>query len=121
MPPSDSRIAGSSSTISTLSIGGAGRRSRGFRGHWQLNHKASARRVVFLDTNRSVVIFNDPAHDGEAEAGAPLLRRKIWQEQPLFGFLGNTLTAVGHADLNRIAGGNEGGRNFDLLHHGSLY
>src|SRR5260370_40905852 len=99
-------MADSSSTINTLGIGRSGWRSNSVHGDGQFNHKAGADRLVFLDPDGSVMVFNDSADDGEAQPGAALLAGKRGSESALFRSLGYSIAAVGHADFERVPAGN---------------
>src|SRR5689334_20159313 len=117
MPCSDSRIADSSSTMSTLSIGDARRCGRRTCGQRQFDHEPRAHRMVFFNPNRAVMVFDNPADNRKPQASAPLLRGEVWQEQTLLHLLRDSLSAVGNADLNRVTACHQGRGNLNLLHH----
>jgi len=62
--------------------GGGYRRGLGDNG--QLHHEAGPDWLIFFDANGAVVIFDDAAHDGEAQSGAAALGRKIRQKKFFF-------------------------------------
>ena len=53
----------------------------GIRGHRQFDNKPCADGVVLFYTNGAMVVFNNPIHNGQAEAGTALLGRKIWKKE----------------------------------------
>src|ERR1039458_6975820 len=55
-----------------------------FNCYWQLNHEAAADRFVFLDADRTAVVFHNSAYNGEPQSRAALLGSKISKEQPFF-------------------------------------
>src|SRR5882762_9430664 len=96
----------SSSTISMLGMERESRRFRRFRSdrhlrrNRQFDDKPGANRRVFLHTNGAAVILDDPAHDRKTKPSPSLLRRKIRQEQLLFGLVGNPMPRVRHNNFD---------------------
>src|SRR5579863_2632167 len=113
-PFSDWRIVGSSSTMRMLCMLVDGGRDNRFGHDWQLNYESRAYGLIFFHTNRAVVIFDYPIHDGESQTGAALLGGEIWHEQTLFQFAGNSVTGVGDSEFNHIAVRKQHRRNLDL-------
>lgn len=93
---------------------------RGFRHNWKLNDEPGADGMIFLYANGAMMIFDDAADDGQAEPGAALLGGEIRQEEFFFELAGDAVSGVGHGDLDRVAGGNQCGRNLNLADEGIL-
>src|ERR1700730_19454208 len=102
MPARESRIPASSSTMRILCmVDGDG---RGFRNNRKFDNEARADRAVLLDADRAMMIFDDAAHDRQAEARAAPLGREIRQEKLLLEFASNAVPGVGDGDLHGAAG-----------------
>src|SRR5258708_30609826 len=106
-PRRDSRMADSSSTIRALGIGGGRGGRHPVSGDRQLDNEPRSHRLVFFDANVSVVILDDSAYDRQGQTGSTRLGREIGQEQTLLGLAGNAGPAVGDADFDRIATGDQ--------------
>src|SRR5579862_856316 len=120
-PLSDCRMPDSSSTIRMLCmLAGEGRGNK-FRGDGQLDHKASADRLVLLDANRSAVVFDDATHDGEAKTSYAFLGREIRQEESLFQLLGDPVPGIGDRDFDSVATGHQRGGNLNVADQGALH
>src|SRR5438477_1800947 len=117
MPCSDSQIADSSSTMSTLSIRDARRCGRRICGQRQFDHEPRAHRVVLFNPNRAIVIFDNPADNRKPKASASLLGGEVWQEQTFLRLLRDSLSAICNADLNRVTARYQGRGNLNFLHH----
>src|SRR5579862_5464603 len=118
---SDWRIVGSSSTMRILCMLVYGRRSNRFGDDWQLNYKSSADRLIFLHTNRSVMIFDNTVHNRKSQAGAAFLGREVGQEQTFFQLASHSVAGISDGNLNHIAVGHQRGRNLDLTKEGVLH
>src|SRR5258708_32146018 len=79
MPASESRMPASSSTMRMLCMLDGDRCGRRFGHNRKLDDEARADGMIFFHADRAVRIFHNAAHDGQAEAGAALLGREIWQ------------------------------------------
>src|ERR1700688_3484702 len=86
----------------------------GFKRYWQLNHETAAHRFVFFHANGTMMIFHNPAHDGQAQSGASLLGREVGQEKSFLHIARNSLPGVGDDQFDGLATGDERGRNRNL-------
>src|SRR5204862_3728751 len=79
----------------------------------QLHHEAHPLGTVVLDSDHALVLLDDPAHDGQAEAASPLLGREMRHEE-LVAVLGRYAGAiVGHPEPHAPVGAVELGGDYD--------
>src|SRR5207248_4870479 len=64
----------------------------------KLDLKTSPPRIVVMHGDAAVVIVHDAMHDGQAEAGAAALGRKIWEKELVLVGVGNAASGIGHFD-----------------------
>src|SRR6185437_3774025 len=105
MPRKDSRISRSSSTTSTLCILCFGLSH--LSGQWKLDNKLRAGRFIFLYAYGTVMIFNDPSHNGETKSGAALFGGEIRQKKLFFHFAIDAMTGIRDENLQRLAASNQ--------------
>src|SRR5215831_8865583 len=112
MPRSESRISRSSSTTRTLDILllGCGGLSR----QWKLHHKFGAGGLVFFHTDGSLMVFNNTAHNGQAQTGAAFLGGEVGKEQTLLHLAVDAMAGVSHRDLNGVFVVGQGGGDVNL-------
>src|SRR5271165_3255970 len=120
MPARESRIPASSSTIRMLCMLGGRRCRRGLGDDGKFHDKTRADGMVLFYTDGAMVIFDNPADDGQAEARAPLLGGKIRQEEFFFELASHTVAGVGNRDLDGVAARHQRGRNLNLAYDGIL-
>src|SRR5579864_6398486 len=114
MPARESRIPASSSTMRILCMLGSG---RSFRDNGKFDNETRADWAVLFYADRAMMIFDDAAHNRQAEARAALLSGEIRQEKPLLEFASDAVPGVGDGDLDGIASRHQGSRNFNFAHH----
>src|ERR1700732_3447062 len=99
----------SSSTMRILCMlrrhGGQG----GFENDRKFHNEARSNRLVLLHANRSVMFFDDAAHDRQAEAGPALSSGEIGQKEFLLQFAGHAMSGISDGDLDRVAAGHQRG------------
>src|ERR1700733_7725306 len=99
----------SSSTIRTLCMVNSGGGDHGFGNDRQLYDDTRSDRMVFFYANRSVMFFDDPIHDRQAEAGSALSGGEIRQEKFFLQFASHTVAGVRDCDFDCIAAGHQRG------------
>ena len=67
-----------------------------------------------------LVFLDDLGGDGEAEAGAALLRGEVWKEEPLAHFVGEAGAGVGDGEFDH-AGVEQGGGDAELAEEARLH
>src|SRR5260370_2001206 len=84
MPARESRMPASSSTTRILCMlsGRCGR--RGLADYRKFYDETCSHRTILLYPDGAMMIFDDTAHNGQAQAGAALLGGEIRQEEVLF-------------------------------------
>src|SRR5690349_11679434 len=97
----------SSSTMRMLCMLANDRGGNDFSGYRQLHDETGSHRLVFLDSNGTVMILDDPADNSQAQSGSPLLGGKVRQEETLLQFPGNTVASVGNGNFDGVPAGHE--------------
>ncbi len=102
---------------------GAGRCwcSGGRLGDGDADDEARADGLVVLDAKGAVVLGDDAAGNGKAEAGAAFLGGKVRKEEALFIFGRDSVAGVGDFDLNRVAVFVHGGGDGEVADGGAFH
>ena len=82
--------------------------------------EARADGQVVLDADQAVMLGDDAAGDGQAQARAAVLGREVRQEELVLVFGRNAVTAVGDGDLDRVVVGVEARAQLQLSRRMSL-
>src|SRR5947208_2665331 len=109
-------MAASSSTMRTLCMRGLplGGMALLLRGERNFDDEPRAHGEIFFHADGTVVVFDDAAHDSEAEPGAALLCGEIRQEEFFFQFGSDTVSGVSNHHLYGLAAFEDGGSDVDL-------
>src|SRR5450631_1058244 len=102
MPSSSSTMRTEWAMCGFPALGFRGENSVRRFGERQLDDKARANGLVVLGANQPIMFSDDAAGDGQAQAGAALLCRKVRQKKLVLVLRGDPLTAVGDCDLDRV-------------------
>src|SRR6266576_3265033 len=119
-PRRESRMPDSSSTMRMLCMLGGGCCGR-FRSERKFHDEAGANRLILFDPDGALMVFDDAAHDGQAQTGAALLGGEIRQKEFFLQFLGHSVTGVGDSNLHGIATGDETGGDSDFAQQRALH
>src|SRR5258706_5031468 len=99
----------SSSTMRILCMLSRGGGKRGLGNDRQFHDEARSDRLVFLHANRSMMLFDDAAHDRQAQPGSALSRREIRQEELFLQFAGHTMAGICNGDFDSVTAGYQHG------------
>src|ERR1700722_18442841 len=97
----------SSSTIRILCMLRRHRHQRRLWNYRQLYDKARSHGLIFLHADRSVMLFDDAAHDCETEAGSALSRGEIRQEKFFLQLAGYAMAGICDGDFDGVATGHQ--------------
>src|SRR5690349_23342875 len=82
----------------------------------KFDDETRAHRLIFFYPDRAVMVFDDAAHNGEAESSAAPLGREIGEKRLFFQVLRNTLTAIGDGNLHHLAVADQRCCNLNFAH-----
>ena len=68
----------------------------------KLHYKSGPDRLVLLDADRAMMLFDDAADDRQPKPGATLLRREVGEEETLLQLRGDAVTGVADADFDDV-------------------
>src|SRR5258706_837548 len=99
----------SSSTIRILCmLSRRGRKSR-LGNDRQFHDEARSDRLVFLHANRSMMLFDDAAHDRQAQSGSALSGGEIRQEELFLQLAGHAMAGICDGDFDPVTAGYQQG------------
>src|ERR1022692_1154988 len=99
----------SSSTMRILCMLSRGRGQRGLGNHRQFHDEARSNWPVFFHANGPMMLFDDPAHNRQAEAGSALSRGEIRQKEFFLQLTGHAMASISNDNFNCVAAGHQRG------------